>query len=353
MLTLLRALDQARWSLTLLYHPSPGIEPLVDRASAAGVPTAALPPMPEGIVGARRVLPFAALLRRRRADVFHAHLTWPLACKFALAGAVLARVPAVVGTHQLVPAFTMTRRTQLQQRLLGRLVGRYIAVSQDTRTHLLQLFEWPPEKAVVVPNAVVSGRPETPVDEALRARLLRGHRAVALVPARLDVQKGHRYLLDAVPRVSGVHFVLAGDGQERRALEAHVRELGIERRVTFLGFRDDVPRLMQCSDVVVLPSLFEGLPVSILEAMAASVPVVATAIGGTDEAVVDGVTGLLVPPRDAHALAAAIDRVVSDRRLAGALADAAAVRVAELFGVERLVAGVEAVYDGLLAQSGR
>jgi glycosyltransferase involved in cell wall biosynthesis len=351
MLTLLQALDPARWSSTLLYHSSPGSRPLVEAAARAGVPTVAVPPMPEGLVGARRLLPFVAFVRRRRPDVFHAHLTWPLACKFALAGALLARVPAVVGTHQLVPTFTMTRPTRLQQRVLGRRVGRYIAVSEDTRRQLLEIFDWPPEKIVVVPNVVAPVEPDTPPDEALRARLLRGHAAVALVPARLDVQKGHRYLLDAVSRMNGVHVVFAGDGPERGALEARVRELDIERHVTFLGFREDVPRLMRCSDVVVLPSLFEGLPVSVLEAMAARIPVVATAIGGTDEVVVDGVTGLLVPPRDAGALAAAIERVVSDRRLAASLSDAGAVRVAEEFGVEQMVTRVEAVYAGLLPRS--
>jgi glycosyltransferase involved in cell wall biosynthesis len=350
MLTLLQALDPAHWSPTLLYHSSRGIRPLVEAAARAGVPTVAVPHMPEGSLGARRLIPFASLLRRRRPDVFHAHLTWPLACKFALAGAVLARVPAVVGTHQLVPAFTMTRPTRLQQRVLGRRVGRYIAVSQDTRRRLLEIFDWPPEKIVVVPNAVAAATPDIPRDEALRARLLRDHVAVALVPARLDVQKGHRYLLNAVPRLTGLHVVFAGDGPERDALEARARELGIQQHVTFLGFRDDVPRLMQCSDVVVLPSLVEGFPVSILEAMAARVPVIATAIGGTDEVVVDGVTGLLVPPRDAEALAAAIDRVLSDRRLAEALSDAGSVRVAGEFGVEQMVARVEAVYAGLLAR---
>jgi glycosyltransferase involved in cell wall biosynthesis len=310
-------------------------------------------PMPDGLAGARRVVPFARLLRRRRPEVFHAHLTWPLACKFGLAGAVLARVPAVVATQQLIPQFVMTRSTRLQQRLLGARVGRYIAVSKDTALGLQALFPWPSDKITVVPNAVDVRGADAPLDSDLRSRLSRGHRAVVLVAARLDPLKGHRYLLDAARSLDGVHIVLAGDGPERAALEARVRELGLEPRVTFLGFREDVPRLMRCADVVVLPSLVEGLPLTVLEAMAARVPVVATAIGGTDEAVVDGMTGVLVPPGDAAALANAVERLLSNPQLARRLSEAGAARIAEHFTAERMVARVEAVYDELLERRRR
>jgi len=145
--------------------------------------------------------------------------------------------------------------------------------------------------------------------------------------------------------LANVSVVLAGEGPERARLEQLAEKLGVSARVTFLGFRSDIPQLLACADVVVLPSLAEGLPLAVLEAMSAGTPLVATAIGGTDEAVTDGVTGLLVPPRDGNALAEAVERVLADPEKAQRRADAAAARVATEFGVERMVARVESVYD--------
>ena len=142
--------------------------------------------------------------------------------------------------------------------------------------------------------------------------------------------------------------MLVGDGPERRRLQALAHELGIAERVAFLGFREDVPRLLESADVVVLPSLAEGLPLAVLEAMAAGTPLVATAIGGTDEAVVDGVTGLLVPPGDASALAAAVNRVLNEPEEARQRAEAAAARVASDFTADQMVVKVESVYNELL-----
>jgi glycosyltransferase involved in cell wall biosynthesis len=177
----------------------------------------------------------------------------------------------------------------------------------------------------------------------------RSREAVVLVPARLDPLKGHEFLFEAARELGGVQVVLVGDGPERLRLQALAHELGIAERVAFLGFREDVPRLLESADVVVLPSLAEGLPLAALEAMAAGTPLVATAIGGTDEAVVDGVTGLLVPPGDASALAAAVNRVLKEPEEARQRAEAAAARVASDFTADRMVAKVESLYEELLA----
>jgi glycosyltransferase involved in cell wall biosynthesis len=275
-------------------------------------------------------------------------LTWPLACKFGLAAALTAKVPAVVATYQLVPPFVLTRRARFQQRLLGARVGGLIAVSLDTAVRLEALFGWPREKIRVVHNGIPVTPRRSGADEDLRAQVPRGHEAVVLVPARLDPLKGHEFLFEAARELAGIQVVLVGDGPERRRLQALAHELGIAERVTFLGFREDVPRLLEAADVVVLPSLAEGLPLAVLEAMAAGTPLVATAIGGTDEAVVDGVTGLLVPPGDASALAAAVNRVLKEPEEARQRAEAAGARVASDFTADQMVAKVESVYDELL-----
>jgi glycosyltransferase involved in cell wall biosynthesis len=348
LLTLIRGLDRERWTSSLVYHPGPGVEPLAAEAAAASCELIPVPPMPEGLVGARRAASFSGLLRRRRPDVFHAHLTWPIACKFGLMAAVAGRVPAVVATHHLVPPFVLTRRADFQQRLLGSWVDRRIAVSEDTARSLVALFGWPREKIEVVHNGIPLPAQPVAADPELRAELRQGQLAIVLVPARLDPLKGHEVLLEAARTLEGVQVAFAGDGPERARLEGLVDELALSGRVNFLGFREDMPRLFASADVVVLPSLAEGLPLSLLEAMAAGTPVVATAIGGTDEAVEDGITGLLVPPSDAPALAAAVERVLADPEEARRRAEAGAARVASLFAADRMVERVEALYEELL-----
>jgi glycosyltransferase involved in cell wall biosynthesis len=352
LLSLAAGLDARRWTSTLVYHPSAGAQPLVARAGEAGCRLLPVAPMPEGIYGARRAVSLARALRRQRPEVFHAHLTWPIACKFGLAAAVAARVPAVVATHHLVPPFTMTRQALLQQRLLDHGVGRRLAVSEDTANRLQALFGWPREKISVVHNGIPEPVGSVQPDAHLRSQLLHGRRALLLVPARLDPLKGHEYLFEAARSLEDVQVVLAGDGPERAQLELRARELGLAARVTFLGFRHDMPRLLACADVAVLPSLAEGLPLALLEAMAVGVPLVATRIGGTSEAVVDEVTGLLVPPRDPPALAAAVERVLADPQAAHLRAEAATARLKALFTSARMIASVESVYEELLAGRG-
>ncbi|MGZ4408095.1 MAG: glycosyltransferase family 4 protein [Gaiellaceae bacterium] len=352
LLSLAAGLDAQRWTSTLVYHPSPGITPLVERAGEAGLRLLPVRPMPEGLQGARRAVSFAWVLRRPRPDVFHAHLTWPLACKFGLAAAVAARVPVVVATHHLVPPFTLGRQALLQQRLLDFGVASRLAVSEDTARRLQALFGWPREKISVVHNGIPEALDAPQPDPYLRARLLRGRRALLVVPARLDPLKGHEFLFKAALSLEGVQVVVAGDGPERARLELQAKELGLAARVTFLGFRDDMRRLLACADVVVLPSVAEGLPLAVLEAMAAGVPLVATRVGGTSEAVIDEVTGLLVPPQDPPALAAAIQRVLADPQAARRRAEAGAARVKAYFTSERMIASVESVYDALLMGRG-
>jgi glycosyltransferase involved in cell wall biosynthesis len=197
-----------------------------------------------------------------------------------------------------------------------------------------------------VPNGIEVPPAVRRPDPALRAELVRGRPDyVVLTPARLHEQKGHAYLLAAAARVPEATFVLAGDGPLRPELERLAAERNVADRCVFLGYRSDVSDLLAAADVFVLPSLFEGLPVSVLEAMAAERPVVATAIGGTDEAVTHEVTGLLVPPRDPAALAAAIRRLQADPQLAGRLAAAGRERVQREFSSAATARNVMRIYD--------
>ena len=288
----------------------------------------------------------ARMLRSLQPDIFHAHLAWGLRCTHGLLAAFLARVPRVA-TQQLFVR-SASRRTRCRQLAWSTIVDRYIAVSTamaaELRRSVLRA-----RNVRVVHNGIDIERFDRPSDRALRSTFTGGtDRRLVLTLARLHWQKGLRHLIAAAAEVPQALFIVAGEGEERSRLEDDVTRLGLGHRFRFLGHRTDIPDLLAACDVVVLPSLFEGLPVSILEAMAARRPVVATAIEGSDEAVDDGVTGLLVPPADPCSLARAIRRVLGDPQLANRLAAASRDRVEQQFSAEAMVSGVEHVYLELL-----
>jgi len=348
-LTLMAGTDRSQWDLLLAHHPAADIEPLVAGADALDVPRWELPRMDPGFPGLRRLPGYVAGLRRLRPDIVHLHLSWPLACQYALVGAFLARVPAVVATSQLYVDVQLSRRVLVQQRVYTRAVDRYVAVSRDVKEHLVEGLGWPAAKIDVVHNSVDVDAFTRPRSPSLRAELAgEPELAVVLVPARLEAQKGQRDLLHAAVQVPGVRLVFAGDGPDRDELEALARELDVADRATFLGHRRDIAELMAACDLVVLPSWYEGLPLSLLEAMAADVPVVATRIGGVDELVRDGVDGLLVEPRAPAALAAAITRLLDSPDLARTLAQSARCRVRERFSATELSRRVTEIYDEVL-----
>lgn len=175
-----------------------------------------------------------------------------------------------------------------------------------------------------------------------------GSRIVGVV-ARLEPEKGHPTLLEAWPAVlravPDAYLLIVGEGSRREALEALARHLRIAHRVVFTGRRDDVPSVTAALDVAVLPSYREAQGLSILEALALSRPVVASNVGGIPEMITDGVTGLLVPPHDADALAAAITRLLTDHPFADTIGRAGHDMVHDRFCIDLMVDEVEAIYE--------
>ena len=345
-LRLIAATDAARWRHVLLHHET-APEPLVSGARALGTGVQCVP-IVAGKLDVPHLVALIGCIRRQDAAVFHAHLHWPLACKYGIAAARAARVPAVVATAQLHVELAHAGFVDLQHRLMTAFVDRYIAVSADVAANLERRFGVGASKITVVPNA--ADLPELqaaggarPVDWPVRA----GRRA-ALMLARLEVEKGVDVLIRAAAAIPELDLVIAGDGSCRATLEATAAELGIAERVHFLGYRSDPAALLANADLFVLPSLVEGFPLSVVEAMAAGVPVVASDIGGTREAVEHERTGLLVPPRDADALAAAIRRTLSDPAATSARVAAARDRATRELSASAIAARVTAIYDSLL-----
>jgi len=210
----------------------------------------------------------------------------------------------------------------------------------------------PATKIAVVRNGVppTSDLPDT---AAVLTRLhLPAGAQLVLTVARFSEQKGHRFLLQAIPTIlaacPAVQFLWVGQGLMEKELRSEVRKRGLEPAVRFLGWRDDVLALLTAADLVVLPSLFEGLPLIILEAMAAGRPVVATSTFGTDEAVVDGITGRLVPPGDGQALAAGVLEALTSPKLVARWGASGRERWRHEFTAERMVRQTVTVYEDLL-----
>jgi glycosyltransferase involved in cell wall biosynthesis len=172
------------------------------------------------------------------------------------------------------------------------------------------------------------------------------------VIAQFIPRKGHRYLLQVMPELletyPSLRLLLFGQGPEEAQLRAQVEELALTDRLIFAGFRNDLSKILPCLDLVVHPALMEGLGISLLQAAGAGVPIVAVAAGGMPEVVRDGVNGLLVPPADSAALAAAIKRLLADPGLRHRFGAAGRELVQQAFSIEHMVEGNLQVYRSLL-----
>jgi len=168
--------------------------------------------------------------------------------------------------------------------------------------------------------------------------------------------KGHKELLEAMAGLKErypVQALIVGGGRREDEIKVLAAGLGLAAQAHFLGQRQDVPDLLQAMDIFVLPSYSEGVSLALLEAMAAGLPVIATAVGGTPEVVTDGVTGLLIPPRDAAALAGALERLLGDPAGARQLGENARRHVREHFSLERLGREINEIYQELVTKKFR
>ena len=244
-------------------------------------------------------------------------------------------------------------------RCTNRLLDRTIAVSELSRDMLIENYRIPSHRIAAIRNGIDIARFDDAVDgDLVRAELgLAPSDRVAILIGRFAARKGHNHAMRAVrlasTRVPDLRMIFAGDGELESELRAEAGELGVSDRVLFVGFRRDIPRLLAASDLLVLPSEDECLPLVILEAMSSRLPVVATDVGGISEAVDDGRTGILVSPRDAEGLADAMVDVLGDRERARAMGLEGRRKVEAEFSLEACSAAVFDVYDELLTKRGR
>ncbi|HVF89193.1 MAG TPA: glycosyltransferase [Blastocatellia bacterium] len=299
----------------------------------------------------RQLSRLAGAMRRQEIDILHAHDFY--AGIIGAAAARLARVRVIASQRHL--KLSDRRSHELGTRLIHRLAHRLLVNSEAIRDYILKHGSAPAGKIVVIRNGLHVDE-ENPVKLAEVRRELR--RELGLEPdakvagmvARLQPVKGHRYFIEAasIARVPDAHFVLVGDGPLKSEILQQAAALGIGGRVHLLGDRKDARRLVSAFDVAVLSSLHEGLPNSVMEAQAAGVPVVATAVGGTTELISDKETGYLVPPEDARALADRIEFCLLDREEGARVGARGRAFISDKYGVGRMVESVERLYDETL-----
>jgi glycosyltransferase involved in cell wall biosynthesis len=288
------------------------------------------------------------LLRRERPQILHASSS--KAGVLGRLAAAVTRVPIRIFTvhgwafaaYDGLPSFLY----RVTDRLMAPLTTVTICVSERERAAGLEAGTCRAEQTVVIRNAV-------DVAAALRS----GHDRVTpmlIAVGRLKAPKDFMTLIRALATLPEGSFeaLIVGDGPDRAAVESEIRDLGLGGRVRLAGERRDVPALLAASDLFVLSSRSEGLPVSVLEAMAAELPVVASGVGGLSELVVDGETGILVGPGDARALGAALGRLIEDRELRRRLGAAGRDRAETLFDLGAFRAAHVELYDAQLALAG-
>jgi glycosyltransferase involved in cell wall biosynthesis len=349
LVNLLAGLDKNRFAPTVVCLGEPGA--IGDRLRGEGVPfqSFGLPRkrlwMPWGL---RRV---AAYFREQRFDIVHTHMYH--ANTYGRVAAWWAGVPHIVATIH-TNTVCPSRKQRIVNRWLDRITDRTIVVSEDIARTLTAQGDIAPARMVVIHNGVdieryASGSPA----DATRMRLgIASDARVVCCVGRLEKEKRHNDLLAAFrivkERVPLAHLLLVGGGRMESAIGDAIELAGLRASVTMTGVRGDVPDLLRASDVFALASEREGLPLALVEAMAAGLPVVVSRVGGMPEAI-GGEAGLLFEPGDVDGLAQRLTACLTDANLRQRLGAAARQRAGKSFSTETMVRSLEAVYERSLA----
>jgi glycosyltransferase involved in cell wall biosynthesis len=324
-----------------------------EQLRSAGVRTVALGRSGRRDLAAWR--PLLRLLRRERIDVLHAHMFGS-----NLWGTLIGRgalVPVIVAhEHGWAIETTSPLRRFVDRQVIARWSNAFVTVSEETRRRMIDRGGIDARSVVLVRNGIPSPPPGPAGD--LRAELgiardapVIGTAAVLRREKALDMLLRGAALLTS--RFPGLRVLIAGEGPERPGLERLRDCLGLGDAVVFLGFRADVPAVLATTDVAVFSSASEGSPLAVMEAMEAARPIVATRVGGVPDLIEDGVQGILVPPGDPSALAAAVARALEDQAAGAAMGMRARERRRRSFDIEGTVRQVEQLYEDLYARSTR
>ena len=345
-------LDPARYRVTLGCLQLSG--PLLSRLQNSAVSVIEFHPTggvdsPSGIY---QIFRLARFLRQGRFDVLHTHDLW--SNLLGIPAGRLARVPVLISSRRdlsHLPWYTPVRRRFLRH--LQKLSSAVLVNSRQIQTQLIDEDHFSPELIRVIYNGIDLNRFGN--TSGGRERLfpsLENCRLIVTTGNMSSAVKGHSTLIEAARAVCdkfpAARFILIGDGCRRPEFESKVAELGLEEKVLFLGSRQDIPELLACCDMAVLPSRAEGFSNALLEYLAAGLPTIATQVGGNTEIIQHRVNGLLVSPDNPTALADAIAWLLEDASFAAQLSSSGKEHVRRHFGLAQLAANVDALYTALL-----
>ncbi len=347
--TFAAGIDRDRFDLHVCaLRTAPGLS-ITPELRALGVPVTELDQRNAYDIPA--LLSLVSYIRRNRIDIIHTHL---------LASDIMGRMAGFLTRRPVVSTIHNSRedldaeppRRQWLERWTARLMARrLIVVSALLREEIASWFGVPLKRVVTIPNGVDIARFHRGAEfdrAAVRYELLGGDYPMVINIARWTPQKDQRTLIEAARIVlearPDARFVLVGHGPLYDDLVAQAAEGGISDKVIFAGFRDDVADVLAASDLFVLSSLWEGMPLALLEAMAAGCAAVSTNVGGVAQVLQDGVTGLLVPPADPPALASAILRYLNNPQLKQQHGEAGYLWVKEHYSMEAWVGKLEELY---------
>ncbi|WP_051688198.1 glycosyltransferase family 4 protein [Desulfofalx alkaliphila] len=301
----------------------------------------------------------ARYLKQYRVTILHTHSS--KAALVSRTAALLCKTPIVLFTvHNSIfyadwsPLKKKTMATV--EKILANGTDRIITVSEALRREIITREQIPEDKVVTVYNGIDIDRIQQKANKFHVCKQLGLPPMGKLVGviARLAPQKGVTYFLQAAAMLKEyqVNFIVVGDGPLGQQLQAEAEQLGLEGRVFFTGHRNDIARLLAALDVFVLPSVTEGLPLTILEALAARRPVVAAGVGGIPEVIQHDQTGILVEPKEPVALAAAIGELLNNPAKAKKLGEAGRRLVEKKFTVEKMAQNIMEIYNQVLLEKG-
>ena len=328
------------------------IRPFREALTEAGAVVHTIPGRREGRLGSlRRFSALVQILRRYRGCLLHCHYSTYWGGDLLLVAAKLAGVGPIVRSDHNSPILPITGRDRLRARLRDSFYSRTIYVSVQNRQEHVRWLGRDERKAAVVLHGIDLARfsPSAAPDGVRRELGLdASSMLVGTVGSLSEERKGVSYFLEmaaALARdMSSLRFLVVGDGLLRERLEAQAEELDITDRVVFMGQRSDVPGLLAAMNVFVMPSLYEGGPLTVLEAMAVGRPIVSTPVGCVPEVLEDGISGLVVPAGDSAALARAVRELLLDRTRAWLMAERARRLALCRFSLDAMVDRVIRVY---------
>lgn len=349
--------------LNLVRHLPPRFEPAVmciheagpigEEIRRTGVPFSVLGLTP-GVARPLDVLRLRTALDAAAPTIVHTFLlTGSLYGRFA---AMMAGVPIIIGTEVNVYENKQPLHARIE-RWLMKGTDAVVASAESVKSHYIKQVAADPDKVDVIYNAVDWAQLQTTMDrdEFRRSIGVPSNAMAAGIIARLTKQKAHRVLFEALarPELSTLHLVVVGDGELRNDLRQQAESLGIWNRVHFLGARRDLGNILKAIDIFTMPSYWEGLPLSMVLAMGAGLPVVASRVAGIPEVVHHDVSGVLVEAGEIEPLANALVALTNDAAMRARLGEAARAFVIPRFGVDRYVQSIVSLYDRLLASKGR